>query len=120
MRWRELRRRPSLIVGLVVFGLATFGLQHIWPDVPVRSWTVPDDCRITGLTPDGRTLLTMTQEGSGITDFFHHDDFCGPVQFWDTETGQLQGQVLTENERIQRWHLAPDGRRLAVVCGAWR
>jgi RNA polymerase sigma factor (sigma-70 family) len=80
------------------------GIVHVWDSATGR-----ERCTVTpkgegvvslALTPDGRTLASLTREGA---------------QLWDATTGKALHTVAADQKYLARVAFAPDGKALATV-----
>ena len=95
-------RRRFRLLRWSLFGLALVGLGFLLQDwlSPLPRCTIvsPTPVRIDALSPEGTTLVTLPQDaGGGI----RAGPPLGPLQVWDTTSGQLTGSYL---EVKAVWH----------------
>jgi hypothetical protein len=105
------RRRWSLLGWLAsALFLAGTGVALYYGLPPKPRWTLDDDARSL-IAEDGEILATCKlREG----------EWCGPVQIWDTATGQEVARFLNEGERIFAHGQTSDGRHLVAIVPAGR
>jgi WD40 repeat protein len=101
-------RRRFRLLRWSLFGLALVGLGfllNVWLlPRPRCVIPIPARVRIEFLSDDGSTILT-----SRLT---IQDSVTGPLQAWDTKTGENLGSFL---DNFQASSLSPDGRFLAAL-----